>query len=106
MAEITNGRLTPKQAATLVGVSVSLIYKWTTQERRLPHFRLGGSGFRGRIVVERADLLAFLAAQKVGGDEPGRQQEKTNETDGPTQLDLSRLVKAWQAQGVLSRPMR
>jgi excisionase family DNA binding protein len=64
-------RLTVRQAAQRAGVSTKLIYQWTTGEKRLPHFRLGGKGRRGKVVIESEDLDAFLAAQKVeGGTEP------------------------------------
>jgi excisionase family DNA binding protein len=53
-------KLSVKQAAERAGVSLSLIYQWTTVEQRLPHYRLGGSDKRGRIVIDAADLDAFL----------------------------------------------
>ena len=45
-------------------VSESLVYLWI-EERQLPHYRLGGKGKRGRIVVNETDFLAFLASRKV-----------------------------------------
>ena len=42
-----------------------MIYKWTTEERRLPHLRLGGRGKRGRILINVDDLDAFLASCRV-----------------------------------------
>jgi hypothetical protein len=63
--------VTAKQAAQRAGVSPSLVYLWTTVEKRLPHLRLGRRGSRGRILIEEDDLAAFLAKLKVeGGDEP------------------------------------
>lgn len=44
-----------------------MIYRWTTIEKRLPHFRLGGSGRRGKIVIEDTDLDAFMRTLKVEG---------------------------------------
>jgi hypothetical protein len=37
----------------------SLLYQWC-QERRLRHYRFGGDGRRGKIMVEESDLTAFL----------------------------------------------
>ncbi len=64
-------RLSAKQAAKVAGVSLSMIYQWTTIEKRLPHFRMGGKGKRGKLVIESDDLDVFLATLKVeGGDSP------------------------------------
>jgi excisionase family DNA binding protein len=68
-------KLTIKQAAARAGVSPALVYQWC-EERRLPHYRLGGKGKRGKILVEESDLDAFLASLKVeagqgGGGLPG-----------------------------------
>lgn len=52
-------KLTPKEAATRIGVSVSLVYEWCAQ-KRLRHYRFGGKGKRGRILIEESDLAAFL----------------------------------------------
>jgi excisionase family DNA binding protein len=57
-------KLTPRQAAERIGVSPQLIYRWC-EERRLPHFRCGGRGRRGRILIDPADLDAFLETLKV-----------------------------------------
>ena len=64
-------RLSVKQAAERVGVSESMIYQWC-HERRLAHLRLGTGGSRGKILIEEADLDAFLMASKVesGDDSP------------------------------------
>jgi excisionase family DNA binding protein len=59
-------KLTPKQAAERAGVSVSMIYQWC-HERLLPHYRCGGSGRRGKILVEETDLETFLASCRVEG---------------------------------------
>jgi excisionase family DNA binding protein len=55
--------LTPKQAAARAGVSLSLVYAWC-DDRLLPHYRFGRAGKRGRILIEEADLAAFLADQQ------------------------------------------
>jgi excisionase family DNA binding protein len=56
--------LTVKQAAAHAGVSESLIYQWC-DERRLVHYRVGGVGKRGKILVDPADLDGFMASLKV-----------------------------------------
>ena len=45
---------------------MSLIYEWC-QSGRLPHYRLGRSGARGKILVEASDLDGFLASCRVEG---------------------------------------
>ena len=62
--------MTVREAAKRAGVSPALIYQWC-QEHRLPHYRLGGRGRRGKITIEPADLDAFLQTCKVTpGDRP------------------------------------
>jgi hypothetical protein len=56
-------RLNPKQASQLVPCSPALIYQWC--QEGLPHYRLGGEGKRGRILIEVTDLVAFLEAHKI-----------------------------------------
>lgn len=51
--------LSVKKAAERAGVSASLVYAWC-HERRLPHYRAGGAGKRGRILIAPADLDAFV----------------------------------------------
>jgi excisionase family DNA binding protein len=53
--------LTPKQVAERIGVSDSLIYEWCS-EGLLPHYRMGRKGKRGKVLIEEADLTAFLAS--------------------------------------------
>jgi excisionase family DNA binding protein len=60
-------KLTPREAARRAGCSLSLIYQ-LCDERRLPHYRLGGRGRRGRILIEESDLDAFLAGCRVEAD--------------------------------------
>jgi excisionase family DNA binding protein len=52
-------KLTVKMAAEKAGVSAALVYKWC-DERRLRHYRLGGEGKKGKILIEESDLEAFL----------------------------------------------
>mgnify|MGYP003447544378 CR=1 FL=1 len=56
--------LTVKEAAERAGVSESLIYQWC-DERRLPHYRVGGRGKRGKILVSPRDLDAFMESLRV-----------------------------------------
>jgi excisionase family DNA binding protein len=56
--------LTVKQAATRLGVSPSLVYAWC-EEHMLPHYRMGGKGKRGKILIEESALDAFLQGCKV-----------------------------------------
>lgn len=55
-------KLTPKQVAEQEGVSQALIYQWC--QEGLPHYRLGGAGRRGRIMIDSSDLVAFLESCK------------------------------------------
>lgn len=64
MARTDKSLLTPEQAAGRVGVSRSLIYHWC-QDRLLPHYRVGTSGRRGRILIDPADLEAFMGRCRV-----------------------------------------
>lgn len=64
--------LSVRQAAARVGVSASLVYRWCA-EGTLPHYRLGGNGRRGKIVIAPADLDRHFADSRVegmGADEP------------------------------------
>ena len=52
-------KLTPREAAEQARVSVALIYGLCAQGR-LAHYRVGGEGRRGRILIDPADLDAFM----------------------------------------------
>jgi excisionase family DNA binding protein len=56
--------LSPKEAAERMGVSVSLIYSWC-EERRLAHYRVGGKGRRGKIMISPRDLDSFVESLRV-----------------------------------------
>ena len=56
--------LTPKEAAERIGVSESLIYQ-ICDEKRLTHYRVGGEGKRGKILIDPRDLDRFLAENRV-----------------------------------------
>jgi hypothetical protein len=57
-------------------VSESLVYLWIEQ-RQLPHYRLGGKGKRGRIVIDETDFLTFLASRKVEATQQRQEIEFT-----------------------------
>ena len=57
-----------REAAAVARSSANLVYQWC-QEKRLPHYRLGGRGRRGKILIREGDLLAFLESLKVTGPE-------------------------------------
>lgn len=56
--------LTVAEAAEHAGVSPSLIYQWVT-ERRLAHYRPGGKGKRGKVLISPRDLDAFMESLRV-----------------------------------------
>ena len=56
--------LTVNEAAERAGVSESLIYEWC-QTRRLAHYRAGGKGKRGKILVMPKDLDALMESIRV-----------------------------------------
>lgn len=56
--------LSIKDAANSAGVSAALLYQWC-QEKRLPHYRCGGDGRRGKILIRESELWAFLSACRV-----------------------------------------
>lgn len=58
--------LTVKAAAAKAAVSEALVYSWC-QQGRLPHYRVGAKGKRGKILIEPADLEALKATCRVEG---------------------------------------
>lgn len=56
--------LTVKQAAEHLGVSPAMVYQWCG-EGVLAHYRLGGQGRRGKVLIAEPDLAAFLESRKV-----------------------------------------
>jgi excisionase family DNA binding protein len=63
--------LTPAEIAKQYRVSPSLVYEWC-RIGGLKHYRFGRPGKRGKVLVEEADLQAFLAERRVEGrrDDP------------------------------------
>lgn len=58
----SNAKLNPAEAAEYLGCAVGLVYK-LCKSKRLPHYRLGEG--RGKIVLSKDDLDAYLAGVKV-----------------------------------------
>lgn len=56
-------------------LSLSSLYL-AVETRALPHYRVSGGGGRGRILIRRSDLLAWLEGQKVtpAASLPGRRR--------------------------------
>src|SRR4051812_30809890 len=57
-------KLTVKQAAAAAGVCPTVGFGWVGN-RLLPVYRLGGAGRRGKILIDDADLAAFLTSRRV-----------------------------------------
>ncbi|TME71032.1 MAG: helix-turn-helix domain-containing protein [Chloroflexi bacterium] len=56
--------LSVSEAATMLGVSHFTVRAWL-RARLIPHYKL-----RRRIVLDRADVEAFLARRRVEADQP------------------------------------
>jgi excisionase family DNA binding protein len=56
--------LSVREAARRVGVSASLVYQWCS-DGTLPHYRLGGNGKRGKIVIDPTELDTVFKARRV-----------------------------------------
>ena len=54
-------KLTPTQVMQRAGVSPYMIYTWS-HEQRLPHYRVGKNGRRGRIFIDTVDLDELFEA--------------------------------------------
>ena len=53
-----------KDAAKLAGVSASLLYQ-ICHDRLIPHYRVGGKGRRGKILLRLADIETFMQTCRV-----------------------------------------
>jgi len=58
--------LTVKRVTDKLRISASLVYSWC-EDHFLPHYRMGGKGKRGNILIEETALDAFLQSRKVEG---------------------------------------
>ena len=61
-------RFDVKRAAAYAGVCASVIYGLCAAQA-LQHYRIGGRGRRGKIIIHKADLDAFLASCRVGPEQ-------------------------------------
>jgi excisionase family DNA binding protein len=57
-------KYTVSEAARILGVSPSLLYQ-LCQEQLIPHYRIGGKGRRGKILLSLADIEAFMQTCRV-----------------------------------------
>lgn len=57
-----------RDAAKKLEISESLCYQ-LVDECRLPHFRIGAKGRRGKIVIREKDIETFLKSVRRGADE-------------------------------------
>jgi excisionase family DNA binding protein len=68
--------MTAKEAAEKCKCSVSMIYQLAA-EGRLPHYRIGRLGRRGKVVFDEEDVRKFLESCRVTpAVEPPKQQLK------------------------------
>ena len=95
-------KLTAKQAAERAGVSAGLVYRWC-QEGVLAHYRLGGSGRRGKILIAPTDLDTLLASFRVEGrvelshSVPTSDRASSGSPAAPfSEFDPARLARAWK----------
>lgn len=56
--------LTVRQASNKTGISLSLLYTLCS-EGRLPHYRIGAGGRRGKVMIDEEDLHVFLTICRV-----------------------------------------
>lgn len=61
---MTEKLLTPAEAAEKAGISQSLICQ-LCDERRIAHYRVGGKGKRGKILISASDLNRFLEENRI-----------------------------------------
>lgn len=61
-------KLTIREAVRKLDGNVSAQTLYQAIKGRLPHYRVSGSGRRGKVLIEESDLMAWLEGQKVGAD--------------------------------------
>lgn len=92
---------TVAEAAERAGVSESLIYQ-LCEERRIAHFRPGGKGKRGKILICPRDLDALMESCRIRAAESPAVKPPVQKVAGAFQnLDAGRLQEAWRKQGAL-----
>ena len=78
------------EAAERAKVSETLIRRWTTVEKRLPHFRLGGRG-------KRADCVQVYAAEELGiVGEPARWDAEASQFIPDVLVHEVRFGRSWE----------
>ena len=86
--------LNVKDSATKVGISQSKMYELIAKHR-VPHYRI-----EGKILLDEADLDAFLKSCRVDGD-----VKAVRSSARPFKhLNPARLAAAWQKRGVEPSP--
>lgn len=84
--------LTVKEAAERARVSPEMVYQWAA-EKRLPHYRAGGRGTRGKILIKPEDLAEFMESLRVGSAEPTRPARTSDRLGEPfSELDSSQFA--------------
>ncbi|HYT90074.1 MAG TPA: helix-turn-helix domain-containing protein [Gemmataceae bacterium] len=63
-------------------ISLSTLYL-AVEEKRLPHYRVSGCGRRGKILVKRDDLYAWLEGQKITPSAVGTPEDDPDEDEWP-----------------------
>jgi excisionase family DNA binding protein len=56
--------MTAKQASETLGVSLSMVYQ-LAREGRLPHFRIGLAGRRGKLIFDDEGIRRFKESCRV-----------------------------------------
>jgi excisionase family DNA binding protein len=56
--------LTPKQAAEKIGASVAIVYGLVA-DHAIACYRIGRRGKRGKIMLDEADLKAYLVSARI-----------------------------------------
>ncbi len=89
--------LTVELAAKASGLSTASIYE-ACKRRLMPHYRLSGTGRRGKILIRRADLVAFIESQRVEAAAPSASARASSGSPvSPfSELDPERLRRAWK----------
>ena len=64
LEESPNDLLTITESSEVSKLSESSIYD-ACSGKRIAHYRVSGSGKRGKILIRRSDLLAWIESQRV-----------------------------------------
>ncbi len=75
--------LSPQLAAAQACVCINLIYQ-ACAAGTIAHLRLGGTGKRGKILIEQEDLEAWLCSKKVGRVQESRPHPPKRKSVMPT----------------------